>query len=233
MLHPGSKYPGWQCPVSDGVIVKYRNVVWDWNGTLFEDMNACIEAMNRLLEQRNLPRISGIDEYRSKFCFPVIKYYERLGFDLKNDPFEGLARMYIANYAVEYKKAGLFDGAVEVLEQLKRAGIRQYVISAAEQNSLLEQMSPFGIGHYFEAVIGTDNHYAYSKAASAKQWCCNGRIDSAETVFIGDSVHDFETAAEVGCPCILIANGHQNTDELRRVSAAVVSNISETVGLLI
>ena len=78
-----------------GANVKYSYVVWDWNGTLFEDMIACIETMNELLRQKGLKCISGIDEYRRKFCFPVKKYYERLGFNLDIDPFENLAHTYI------------------------------------------------------------------------------------------------------------------------------------------
>ncbi len=213
--------------------MKYSYVVWDWNGTLFEDMLACIEAMDELLRQKGLKCISGIDEYRSKFCFPVKKYYGRLGFNLDIDPFENLAHTYIKNYAIEHKKAKLFNGATDVLEQLKRSGVKQYVISASEQNSLLEQMNPFDISHYFTEVMGIDNHYAISKVDLAKQWFLKSKVDLSEIVFISDSAHDFEVATAVGCPCILIANGHQNIDQLKMTSAIIVDNITETVGYIL
>ncbi len=210
--------------------MKYSNVVWDWNGTLLDDMAACIDAMNRILKEKGLACISGLDEYRSKFCFPVEKYYERLGFDLINDPFEVLARMYIENYAIEYRKAKLFNDARGVLTQLKRSRIMQYVISASEQSSLLDQMKPFEIGHFFTRIIGSDNYYAISKVDIARQWFLNTRAESAKTIFIGDSVHDFEVAEAIGCACILIASGHQSVHELKKTKATIVENIAEAVG---
>lgn len=213
--------------------MKYSCIVWDWNGTLFEDMLACIEAMNKLLVQKGLKCISGIDEYRSKFCFPVKKYYEHLGFNLDIDPFENLAHTYIKNYAIEHKRAQLFNGATDVLDQLKRIGVKQCMISASEQNSLLEQMRPFNISHYFSEVMGIENHYAISKVNLAKKWFMKSKVDLSEIVFIGDSVHDFEVATAVGCSCILIANGHQNIDELKTTSAIIVDNITETVGCIL
>ncbi len=216
-----------------GANVKYSYVVWDWNGTLFEDMSACIRAMNKLLKQKGLESISGIDEYRSKFCFPVKKYYERLEFNFDIDPFENLAHIYIENYSDERKTATLFHGATDVLEQLNRSGVKQCVVSASEQNSLVDQMNPFGISHYFIEVMGIDNHYATSKVDLAKRWILKSNVDLSEIVFIGDSVHDFEVAAAVGCPCILIANGHQGIDELKTTSATVVGNITEIVDLIL
>ena len=63
-----------------------KNIVfWDWNGTLLDDVDVCIEAMNRLLERRGMDLIS-IERYRDIFDFPVKNYYEKLGFDFDNEP---------------------------------------------------------------------------------------------------------------------------------------------------
>ena len=58
------------------MISKYKYIIWDWNGTLLNDVWLCIEIMNEMLENRNLPSIT-YDKYREIFDFPVQRYYEK------------------------------------------------------------------------------------------------------------------------------------------------------------
>ena len=53
---------------------KYDHVIWDWNGTIIDDAYLCVEVMNQVLKNRDLPLIN-ISSYRKNFCFPVKKYY--------------------------------------------------------------------------------------------------------------------------------------------------------------
>ena len=73
-------------------------VVWDWNGTLFDDVALCIQVMNGMLEKRGLPRLAGPEQYRQVFTFPVEEYYKALGFDFGREPFSQLAVEYISEY---------------------------------------------------------------------------------------------------------------------------------------
>ena len=73
-------------------------VVWDWNGTLFDDVALCIQVMNGMLEKRGLPRLAGPEQYRQVFTFPVEEYYKALGFDFSREPFSQLAAEYISEY---------------------------------------------------------------------------------------------------------------------------------------
>ncbi len=212
---------------------KFGYVIWDWNGTLFNDMQTCIESMNELLIQAALPCISGINEYRELFCFPVKKYYERLNFDFGKNTFEDLAHSYIKNYTLRHVNANLFDGTTDILEKLSSSGVKQCVISASEKNSLLKQMQPFNINHYFIDILGIDDHFGTSKIELAKKWFEDNNINPSEVVFIGDTVHDFEVSKAVGSSCILIANGHQSKDVLKSVPAKIVDNISDVVNYVL
>ncbi len=209
------------------VSMRLRYIIWDWNGTLFEDMEVCIESMNELLIQVGLPCISGIDEYRKIFCFPVKKYYEELKFDFAKNAFEDLTHSYIKNYEAKCRNASLFVGAIEVLEKLSQLGIKQLIISASEKNSLLNQMEQFNINTYFMDILGIDNHFATSKVELAEKWFKKNNANPSEVILIGDTTHDFEVSKVVGCECVLIANGHQSKDVLKSVSAKIVDNILE------
>ena len=60
--------------------MKYKHILWDWNGTLLDDRWLCVESINKILKKRKMPPILE-KTYRKTFCFPVMKYYESLGFD--------------------------------------------------------------------------------------------------------------------------------------------------------
>jgi phosphoglycolate phosphatase len=66
---------------------RIRNIIWDWNGTLLNDMVICIECMNTMLNKRSLPQLSS-DHYREVFTFPVREYFLQIGFDFSTEDFE-------------------------------------------------------------------------------------------------------------------------------------------------
>ena len=107
-------------------IIKIENIIWDWNGTLLNDIAICIEAMNLLLIERNLPLLS-IKKYKSIFTFPVKTYYEKLGFDFTIENFEVPANQFIKNYTKLLPKAALFNKSEKTLQLIKQKGIKQFV----------------------------------------------------------------------------------------------------------
>ena len=74
--------------------MKYKNVVWDWNGTLLDDAGISVATLNAMLARRGLPTITT-ERYREIFGFPVKGYYEHLGFDFRRDDWDGISREYV------------------------------------------------------------------------------------------------------------------------------------------
>jgi phosphoglycolate phosphatase len=66
-----------------------EHIIWDWNGTILDDFQLCVEIINGMLIKRNMPTITK-DEYSDIFDFPVKKYYKRIGFEFHKDSFESL-----------------------------------------------------------------------------------------------------------------------------------------------
>ena len=62
--------------------MRYKHIIWDWNGTLLDDRWLCVEGINQALVKRDLPPISE-DRYRKIFTFPVKEYYKKLGYTLE------------------------------------------------------------------------------------------------------------------------------------------------------
>jgi hypothetical protein len=115
-----------------------RHIVWDWNGTLLDDVQACVDAINRLLLERSMPEVSA-DLYRELFEFPVKNYYIKLGFDFDKEDWNELAEKYHAIYANTSSASPIRTGAIPVLDELRSSGIVMTILSACKQ-SILDQM---------------------------------------------------------------------------------------------
>lgn len=106
-------------------------------------------------------------------------------------------------------------------------------MSASEQGSLARQMEPFDIDRYFACICGIQDHLGSSKVDIAKKLIKEKDASSSNTVFIGDTFHDWEVAEAVECHCILIANGHQSSEILKMTPAKVVNEITEVIDFLL
>ena len=100
-------------------------VIWDWNGTLLNDVNLNCALMNRMLRRRGMPVIPDLDHYRRIFQFPIREYYRAAGFDFRKESYEALAAEYLAEYPEESLRCPLAKGAAEALTAFREAGIAQ------------------------------------------------------------------------------------------------------------
>lgn len=201
-------------------------IIWDWNGTLLDDIQLCVVTMNEMLERRYLPLLSE-DDYRAVFSFPVKDYYQKIGFNFEIEPFEIPSREFITRYNEQMNGCNLHLDALRVLNYFQSIGIRQFILSAMKQDALEDCLKTQQISHFFEHVSGLDNHYAASKMENGHRLISNLNLNSAEMVLIGDTVHDFEVANELGCKCVLIANGHQSSEILQSTGVLVLDRLGK------
>jgi phosphoglycolate phosphatase len=111
-------------------------------------------------------------------------------------------------------------------------GIRVYILSASEQNNLLEQTNTYGITQYFDAVLGTNNIHAASKVDRAINFMKDNGINPKETLFVGDTLHDKEVADAIGVNCVLVSCGHQAEDILKKSGCKVILSVSDIFTIL-
>lgn len=212
-------------------MTRYNCVIWDWNGTLFDDMEVCINVMNKILESRNLPLLS-IERYKEIFGFPIQHYYSRLGFDFIKEPFEKISSEYIKEYQKESLFAKLNEGCIPVLEHIQNEGMKQVILSASQIENLEEQVRYFGIIDYFDRLLGLDNCHAASKVDIGKRWLRESGIDKDSVLLIGDTLHDYETACEIECNCVLFAKGHQSNERISCLGVPVIQSLTEVKNYL-
>lgn len=211
----------------------YNNIIWDWNGTLFDDVELCANIMNLLLTEESLPSLS-IKRYKEIFTFPVIEYYKIAGHSFKNKSFEVLGKQFMDEYESRKKSCDLFSGAKNLLAELQMRNVKQHLLSAYEQNSLNHILKYFAIDSYFQNIVGLDNIYAEGKSHLAIKLVERIRNNGStgKILLIGDTIHDYEVAKEINSECILISHGHQDEERLLTLKIPVVRNFKELSDLL-
>jgi phosphoglycolate phosphatase len=205
--------------------MNYSHVIWDFNGTILDDTDASIKSENVLLSRRNMPLIESREHYHSLFCFPVKEYYKKLGHNFKLESYDKLSVEWVEQYLEHSKTACLHDGVLDMLDKIKHAGIPQIILSATEISMLRSQVEALGITNYFSELLALDNIHAQSKTAIALEWVSRTKPEKA--VLIGDTVHDYEVAHEMGIDCVLIANGHQGKSSLKSLGVPVYDTMRE------
>jgi phosphoglycolate phosphatase len=203
-----------------------QGIIWDWNGTLLNDAGLAVDTMNQMLGKRGVPALT-MDRYKSVFTFPVKDYYEKIGFDFHKEPFEVPAIEFIEVYNSLVHGCELHSDSFRVLSSFRLGGVKQYILSAMEQEVLNACLKHYQIEQFFEYASGLDNFYAASKVENGHRLINQLKLNAADLVLIGDTVHDFEVASELGCRCILIADGHQSKDVLQATGAVVLDSISQ------
>ena len=204
-------------------------IIWDFNGTLLNDMQVCIDCMNVMLKERDLA-VLDLKRYREIFTFPVRDYYLSLGFDFQKEPFEIPAHQFIDLYREKLHLAPLQTDAMAILDHFHRQKIQQVILSAMEQEFLDDTLKSKGILKYFDKVAGITNHLGEGKLEMARELISFLGRKPEEIYLIGDTVHDYEVAQGSNISCIIIAQGHQSYERLKTLDCLVLEDMKTLPG---
>lgn len=211
---------------------RYRNVLWDWNGTLLDDVDHAVAVMNVLLGEHGLPRLDR-DRYRRVFDFPVRDYYERIGFDLTGGAFPKLGARFVAAFEEGLGDVALFDDARASLEHVRGMGCSQFVLSNTEDRALERMLRRYAIRDHFEEHAGNQNDLAEGKTEIGARLISTHGLVRGETLLIGDTVHDYDVANALGVDCALVTTGHHDRARLISVDTPTFDDLSSLTAALL
>lgn len=203
-----------------------EHLVFDWNGTLIDDLDLAVCAVNRCGEYFDVAPITAA-QYRATFDFPIADFYAALGFDFVRSPFPVIVQHYLEHFNAHVAECALHDGVVEWLAAARRAGIGVSILSASHCDVLLQTLEAKGLLGDFEHVVGLTHNHATSKAAEAAILQKTLGTPPARTLFVGDTLHDYDVACVVGWQPVLVTTGHQDASRLRRSGAPVFDGLGE------
>lgn len=207
---------------------KLKHIFWDWNGTLLDDAWLCRDVMNGMLRTRGMPEMSA-ERYQEIFDFPIVHYYERIGFDFEKETFEDLGMEFIETYEIRRAEARLYPDVLECLQRVQTMGLGQSILSAYKHDTLVTLVKEHGLDAFFHTLHGHHHIYPVGKAPQGREALEENRLDPAETVLIGDTAHDLEVAKELGMRCVIIPGGNQPEVLLRALGVATFNSRREAL----
>ena len=213
-------------PTFEDVTNVYQTVIWDWNGTLLDDVQGVVEMNNQLFPRWGLPPFESEAAYRRVFGFPIREYYRRVG--VTDAIYEEVAQAWAQTYMERCHTFPLRQDAVQAVERFRKAGLTQVILSASKKSNLWHQVDLYpALQGQFDAILGLDNIHAGSKVGLALDYLAQSGLDPAQAVLIGDTTHDAEVARAIGCRCLLVREGHQLPEILAMAGCEVVDSLTQ------
>ncbi|WP_418957367.1 HAD family hydrolase [Streptomyces tritici] len=209
-----------------------KHLVWDWNGTLLDDIHAVIGATNAAFEELGLEPIT-LERYRELYTVPVPKFYERLMGRLPTDA-EWLVMddAFHKHYWARANACGLTAGAAELLAERQAAGRTQSLLSLAPHDRLIPIVRRHGIEERFVRVDGRLDTSTSGKAEHmVRHLRALPGVVPESVVVIGDAADDAIAAAHVGARAVLFTGGSHSRASLARVGVPVVDSLEEAVAV--
>jgi phosphoglycolate phosphatase len=208
-------------------------IIWDWNGTLINDVDISIDSMNTLLKRCGYERLLSEAEYKKIFSIPVIDYYKKVGFDFKKHPFELVGQEFIDIYNSNFYRAELQKNTIEVLSEIKKAGLNQIVISAREHNALYNDLRLHNICDFFDEILGISDNYAAGKEALFEKYLSENQYDDKKFFLIGDTFHDFHIARKFQLNFVHFSHGHQDKTHFSGFEIVSIYDLNELLSIVI
>ena len=191
-----------------------RNLIFDWSGTLADDLGPVADATNLIFRHYGKPELV-LEEFRERFRLPFDSFYEKV---LPGVAAAELDALFHEHFIHRQQAVVLVPHALEFLRFCQATGRRVFLLSTIKESHFAEQSGRLGVAHFFEqAYVGVAD-----KRARIAQILADHDLAPNETAFIGDMVHDIETARLGGVMAIATLTGFDSREKLSRANPDVL-----------
>jgi phosphoglycolate phosphatase-like HAD superfamily hydrolase len=206
-----------------------KHLVWDWNGTLLNDLGLVVNATNIALGSAGAPPVTE-EEHRRDFRRPIIDYYgSLLGRVVTPDEFALMDRIFHDHYRLGLRTCGLAPDAVAALSTWTGT---QSLLSMWFHEELVPTVDGYGLTTHFRRIDGFKGGLGGGfKAEHLKTHLIELGLDGPDVVLIGDSVDDADAAESVGAACVLYSGGFTGLARLQQVGVPVADSLVAAVTL--
>lgn len=182
----------------------FRNLIFDWSGTLVDDLGPVIEATNIVLGKYQIAPLDR-ESFRRVFRLPYREFYADL---LPDVSLEELEAHFRPAFDAALAPVTVLPHAREKLEWCTALGIRTFVLTSMDSAAFERQMDEFGLRHHFEATYSG----VLDKRELIEQILKNHELNPLETAFVGDMTHDIDTARHGGVSSIAVLTGYNHAE---------------------
>ncbi|MEU6127887.1 HAD family hydrolase [Saccharopolyspora sp. NPDC047091] len=219
--------------VGGGADTAARHIVWDWNGTLLDDNDAVVAAVNAVCAEFGRDPID-LEHWRSVFSRPLQQCYERLlERPLTEADWNKLDVLYHQHYRELLHTARLAPGVPDELRTWAAAGRTQSLLSMWFHDELVPLIAQLELAPLFERVDGLRTDVGGgAKAEHLERHLAAQRLHPADVVLIGDVLDDARAAEQIGTGCVLVTTGVMSRSALESAGVPVVDSIPDALELI-
>ena len=192
----------------------FKNLIFDWSGTLVDDLALTLDASNYVFSQYGKPCMNR-DEFRAEFQLPYPDYYARV---LPQADLNELEDHFRYAFRVSTATVEVLPHAREFLEFCRARGVRCFILTSVDAKEFDIQCRELGMMEYFEAIHAGIRH----KDTHIHTLLGQHGLHAHETAFIGDMQHDVETAHHAGITSIAVLTGYNDAAQLSRVKPDII-----------
>jgi len=191
----------------------FKNLIFDWSGTLVDDLALVIDATNHTMRHFGKPEFDR-EMFRREFRLPYDGFYEDL---LPNVDLAELEDVFRAGFAESTSDVPVLPHARETLEWCTDHGVRLFVLSSMDAKAFKEQAEEHGLlGFFEETYAGVMN-----KKERIHHILETHGLQAEETAFVGDMIHDVETAHHAGVASIAVLSGYNHPEVLAKAEPTI------------
>ena len=191
-----------------------RNIIFDWSGTLVDDLPAVWKATNFVLTQAEREELT-LEQFRAEFCLPFTKFYDRF---VPHIPLPQLEEWFHTQFRAAQDSVIELPHAREFLEFCAARKIRMFLLSTVHENHFAVQAATTGFDRFLEKPYTG----VIDKRLKIQNILEENRLRPEETLFIGDMQHDIETAKHGGVFSCAVLTGYNSLDQLRAAEPDVI-----------
>ena len=208
----------------------YVHIVWDWNGTLKDDVGDLLDAVNHTLTGLRAAPID-LATYQAKHTVPIRTLYDRL---LNRPLTDGEWAQAQADFAVFLRSRAprLRPGAEQLLHQAVELGHSQSLLSLYPHDVLVEETDRLAITGHFSRIDGRRGRDGTKAGVLADHLAAlPDALRSRPVLVIGDSVDDARAAHAVGARAVLHSGGLDSAHTLRHAGLTFTPTLEAALAL--
>ena len=205
--------------------MRYRLVVFDWDGTLADSAAIIALAIQRACGDLGLP---VPDDAAARYVIGLGLHdaLRHVAPSLPEKDYPQLSARYRVHYLGRDPEIPLFPGAAQMIESLVARGHLIAVATGKSRRGLDRALEQAGIGHHFVATRCADEGAPKPDPDMLVYLMQRVGVMPAETLMIGDTTHDLMLAWNAGVDAIGVAYGAHPRSALEEETAlAIVDDI--------
>jgi phosphoglycolate phosphatase len=206
---------------------RFDLLIFDWDGTLADSTCIIAEALQRACRDIGC----GVpDDVAARYVIglALTDALKHVAPELPSADYPRLSARYRDHYLAREAEIPLFDGARELLVELRQSGYRLAVATGKTRVGLDRALAAHGVAPLFDATRCADEGRPKPDPDMLHFLMDALRVTPARSVMIGDTTHDLLMAANAGIQSIAMTHGAHGVDALAaRETFAIAQSISE------